>query len=158
LGDKALFELGQKAVAAIGGSGLVDLDVIRRCKDRDCEKDSDGEEVSDWVIDVNLRAWHSLGALLDAGVDFVQGYLGVIGVLSGAPHGRRAEPGVELRLSLLLSRESTGWTPLSAISWFLAASWHRIRTFGIRYWVSELLTHASGSFGVQKDKNKRSYS
>ena len=68
LDDPAIFELGARVVAVIGGSGLVDLDILR------------DEHGNDWVIDVNLRAWHSLGALLGAGIDFTKHYLGVIGI------------------------------------------------------------------------------
>jgi ATP-grasp domain len=141
--DKPIFDLGGKAVAAIGGSGLVDLDILLDC---------DGNA---WVIDVNLRAWHSLGALLEAGVDFTEGYLGVLGLTSGPPRRQRATPGVEIRLSLLLEGGRTGrrWWP--AIAWFVAASRRRITTFGARYWVSELLTYASGRLAALSRRRER---
>jgi hypothetical protein len=143
LDDEPLFALGRKAVAAIGGSGLVDLDILR---------DRSGH---DWVVDVNLRAWHSLGAMLDAGVDFTEGYLGVLGLTSEAPRGCRAIPGLKIRLSLLLNDEATDRRRLRAIAWFLTASSRRIRTFGLRYWLSELLTNASGRFAAQFGRRHR---
>jgi hypothetical protein len=135
LDEPSIFDVGQRVVAAVGGSGLVDLDIIR---------DRNGQN---WVIDVNLRAWHSLGALLDAGVDFVDGYLFAIGVSTAPPRARRARPAVGLRLSLLLRREPESGRNLGpAVAWFLAASKRRIRAFGLRYWLSEMLTQASGIF------------
>jgi hypothetical protein len=138
LDDDALFAVGRAAVAAIGGSGLVDFDVLR---------DSAGLY---WVIDVNLRAWHSLGGLLDAGIDFAEGYLWVIGLMCGPPPEGRAIPGVELRLSLRSGpgRTDRRWWP--AVEWFVMASGRRIRAFGLRYWLSELLTHVSGGFRSRK--------
>jgi len=143
LDDKPLFALGREAVAAIGGSGLVDLDILRDRSGRD------------WVIDVNLRAWHSLGALLEAGVDFTEGYLGVLGLTSGAPRPQRATPGVKIRLSLLLEggRIDRRWLP--ALAWFLVASRRRIGTFGARYWLSEILTHASGRLAGPSRRGER---
>ena len=143
LDDEPLFSLGRSVVAAIGGSGLVDLDILR---------DRSGH---DWVVDVNLRAWHSLGAMLEAGVDFTEGYLGVLGLTSEAPRGRRAIPGLKIRLSLVLDEEGTDRRRLRAIAWFLTASSRRIRAFGMRYWLSELLTNASHRFAASSRKRYR---
>jgi hypothetical protein len=135
LDDSQLFEIGRRVVTAIGGTGLVDLDILRDPFGRD------------YVIDVNLRAWTSIGALLSAGVDFADGYLTVIHSVHDQPPERRAAPGVEISFSLFLRGDGNGRVKISAaVVWFITASWHRIQDFGIRYWLNGLVTHVTVGF------------
>ena len=60
--------VGREVVNAIGGSGLVNVNLIR---------DSSGRT---WVHDVNLRPWGTLLALREAGVDFATDYLHILGL------------------------------------------------------------------------------
>lgn len=57
-----------QVAAAVGLRGLLNLDVIT---------DAEGRI---WVLDVNMRPWHTTVAVRAAGVDFVAGYLHALGV------------------------------------------------------------------------------
>ncbi len=130
--DERLFELGRAVAKAIGSSVLIDLDVVR---------DGHGRDV---VVDVNLRAWHSMGLLRSAGVDFVDGYLYAIGVRPTPPSERRPRSGVDVRPSLRPPPlPGTGRRALTDMAWLLGASWRRLRTFGPRYLLADLLALVS---------------
>jgi hypothetical protein len=70
--DAATLSSGRAVVAALGGSGLVNVNVI---------KDSDGRAC---VHDVNLRPWGTLMALRGAGVDFAGDYLAILGLAAAS--------------------------------------------------------------------------
>jgi len=70
--DTATLASGRAVVAALGGSGLVNVNVI---------KDSDGCAS---VHDVNLRPWGTLMALRGAGVDFTHDYLAILGLAAAS--------------------------------------------------------------------------
>lgn len=129
LDDEALFAIGHRVIELIGGTGLVDLDILRDHTGRD------------FVVDVNLRAWGSLGFLLRAGVDFVDGYLQAIGVTPEAPIVSRAKPGIDISYLLFLSDNGSNPKSSAAMKWFVDASFRLIRDFGIRCWLNELMTH-----------------
>src|SRR5262249_21945723 len=70
--DTATLETGRAVVSALGGSGLVNVNMI---------KDSDGVP---FVHDVNLRPWGTLMALRGAGVDFTRDYLALLGLAAAS--------------------------------------------------------------------------
>ena len=70
--DAATLASGRAVVAALGGSGLVNVNVI---------KDTDGRAC---VHDVNLRPWGTLMALRGAGVDFTHDYLAILGLAAAS--------------------------------------------------------------------------
>jgi hypothetical protein len=70
--DPATLASGRAVVAALGGSGLVNVNLI---------KDAGGQA---FVHDVNLRPWGTLMALRGAGVDFTHDYLAVLGLATAS--------------------------------------------------------------------------
>lgn len=69
----ALEKVGRQVAEAVGGRGLLNLNALT---------DRDGDV---WVIDVNLRPWHTVVALRATGTDFAAGYLYALGL--GPPPG-----------------------------------------------------------------------
>jgi formate-dependent phosphoribosylglycinamide formyltransferase (GAR transformylase) len=65
--------VGRRIVHAVGGAGLVNVNLI---------KDASGRL---WVHDVNLRPWGTFLALRHAGVDFATDYLHVLGLAGFRP-------------------------------------------------------------------------
>lgn len=123
--DPRAAALVQQVTSIVGGSGLLALDVIR---------DRDGV---DWVIDVNLRAWHSLGALLSAGIDFSEGYLYALGVRRDPPRVQAARPGRYLEIYLSPRRRHPSGRAGSGPVGFLRESVRRARRLGARYVLAE---------------------
>ncbi|MCE1179121.1 MAG: hypothetical protein LWW86_08870 [Micrococcales bacterium] len=81
LGDERLLEVGRAAIAALGGRGVANIEMM-----------DDGELA---VIDVNVRPWHSIVALDQAGVDFTDGYLRSLGLAgTGDAASQRSRPDV----------------------------------------------------------------
>lgn len=74
-----LREVGRQVVKAIGGRGLVNVDIITS---------PDG---AIWALDVNPRPWHTTVAMRSTGIDFVLGYLYALGV-GPDPGGPRMIP------------------------------------------------------------------
>lgn len=65
--------VGRRVVSSLGGSGLVNVNLLT---------DRDGRC---WVHDVNLRPWGTLWALHEAGIDFTEPYFALRGLLPAAP-------------------------------------------------------------------------
>jgi hypothetical protein len=82
--DPVLRAAGRKAVAALGCSGLVNLEFVR---------DREGRV---WHIDLSARAYGNLAALECAGIEMIGGYLRLLG-LGAAPGGAAGcAPGTRL--------------------------------------------------------------
>lgn len=79
--DEQVRELGCRVAELVGGSGLLNLDLVR------------GEDGSPRVVDVNLRAWHSVVALGQLGHDYVGDYLRGLGVAPGAQPAHHTRTG-----------------------------------------------------------------
>jgi hypothetical protein len=77
---------GRAVLAAIGGSGLLNLNLI---------EDDSGQG---WVHDLNLRPWGTVIALREAGVDFADDYLRIHRGLEPLRAGAGMEPGVGVHI------------------------------------------------------------
>jgi len=126
--DPALVDLGRRAVAAAGCSGLVNLDVMR---------DADG---TPWLIDFNARAFGGGPNFLVVGLDVTDGYLCGLGLRDEPPSMRTPPVGVRIAIfPTSLSDDRHRGSVLRMGLAFLRESWPYLRWMGLRYWCSELL-------------------
>ncbi len=78
--DSTVSAIGARVAQVIGGAGMVNLDLVR---------DASGDP---FVVDVNLRAWHSVVALSAVGHDFTTAYLASLGLASAPVVDARLGP------------------------------------------------------------------
>jgi hypothetical protein len=119
--DPEIRRVGAATVAAVGGRGLINLDVLLG---------PSGAQ----VVDVNLRAWDSLVSLRAAGVDFSQGYLQSLGLPVRVDGRTVAESG---RIIYPYARTAPTATPaltkVGAAWQYLRSTWRYALWLGPRY-------------------------
>ncbi|GAA1395909.1 hypothetical protein GCM10009599_22710 [Luteococcus peritonei] len=129
--DNQVLAIGQRVAELVGGSGLLNLDLVR---------DEHGDPR---VVDVNLRSWHSVVALGQLGFDYPQAYL------QGLDLGR-AEHGVVTSIGLVHvfpDHEETGEGCSEGLRRFLDGLWRHRRILPVRYLALQVLLFARRSTG-----------
>jgi len=139
--DSAVRRVGAAAVAAVGGRGLVNIDL---------QVGADGP----MVIDVNLRAWDSLVALRGAGIDFAEGYLHALG-LAAAPRRRSVAPDgrVIIPFPAPVTPESASARVWTTAARFVRHGWRYAGWLGPRY-----LLHAAWLLTLERRSYRRAAS
>jgi biotin carboxylase len=129
--EPAVAAAGRRVVGALGGAGLVNVNLIT---------DAAGRA---WVHDVNLRPWGTLLALREAGVDFAADYLHVLGLAGRDPDaaevvvGRTCDVFPSAALAVAEAHPVTGFT-------FFAGQLPRYAAWaGLGYVVAELARTAA---------------
>lgn len=127
----AVTELGRSVASLLGGSGLLNVDVLQA---------ADGGL---WVIDVNARAWGSVLALRSADADFVTAYLDLL--LNRAPVGDLKPLRVGAPFSYFPSGVEARWR--AGDRWAAVMAWARsgfrfVRWVGPRYTLAATLVLA----------------
>ena len=134
LDDEALLDAGRRVVAALGCTGLVNLEFMR---------DQDGAVHH---IDFSARAFGNLATLSIAGPDLIDAYVRSLGLTTLRPTrtaGRRLAPGERLTVFPygVIKSEGRGSTG-QRVRRFISGSVPYRRRFGIRYWTTAALLEA----------------
>jgi hypothetical protein len=129
--DAQLVTFGRSALAIVGCTGLVNMDVIR------------DENGVDWLIDFNARAFGGSGSFLAAGIDTSEGYLRAVGQRAVAPKRTTPVVGVRIRVfpTCLEDVIESGNIPRTVVA-FARDSSPYLRWLGVRYWLSEAMLTA----------------
>jgi hypothetical protein len=127
--DPGLLEVGRQAVRALGLTGFIHIDTVR---------DAQGRY---WVMDVNLRAWGSMSSLRQAGIDFTEGYLAMLGLSDRAPACAIGPAGVTVTTftGVVDAQISRGSIVGTLAAWTRHAPAY-VRRLGLRYGAASLLS------------------
>lgn len=126
--DDEVMQLGCRVARLVGGAGLLNLDLVR---------DAAG---SPRVVDVNVRAWHSVVALSRLGADYPRAYLQGLGLQPSTPDPR-VHPGA---VAVFPSHEAfhPGDDRLGAVRRFLRGLAEHRRVLPGRYRALQVLLFA----------------
>lgn len=120
LRDETISRIGAQLAALVSQSGLVNLDLV---------EDRDGRPR---VVDVNLRAWHSVVALGAVGHTFVDSYLnslrGEDRRTGPSPHGGRP-----MHLRVFPDQAARLDRPVHDLALFFSDAWHQRTVLPLRY-------------------------
>ncbi|MGO4957324.1 ATP-grasp domain-containing protein [Luteococcus sp. Sow4_B9] len=115
--DQAVRGIGERVVGLLQGTGLVNLDLVRA---------ADGQPK---VVDVNLRAWHSVAALAAVNHTFAHSYLNGLLGQDQPPVG----PGLTGQVHVFPDQGPLAAGRIRAAREFLADAWGQRRVLPPRY-------------------------